>query len=267
MSLNGLASIGIPLASDLVAMRVLRKGGQFADSRIHFYLWASFGLLVLAITAFALSHSFRQPAFGFFAVAAIAMLFKASIRRWVRWFLGRKGESVVTETLKSLPDDYVVLNDIVLPDRKGNVDHVLIGPNGVFVIETKNYSGFVRCEEDEWFVNGHRIRSLSKQTKRNSLAVRGCIASLFPRPQSEVPYIVPLLVFVNSRTRLKLFKPTLCVLKLDELVKFIRDRETTRVITDDEKRVMVHHLQLLQPNFAETSDWSATVEDGLPKAG
>lgn len=234
---------------------------------VFIYLWTSFGLLALAITAIAISHSFRQTVFGFFAVAVIVIFFKASVRRWACWFLGRKGESAVTETLKSLADDYVVLNDIVLPESKGNVDHVLIGPNGVFVIETKNYSGFVKCEEDEWFVNGHGVRSLSKQAKRNSMAVRGCIASLFPGPQSKVPYIVPLLVFVSSRPRLKLFKPTVCVLKLNELVKFIRDRETQRVITDDEKRAMVRHLQLPQRNFAETSDWSATVEDRLPKAG
>jgi len=30
---------------------------------------------------------------------------------------------------------------------------------------------------------------------------------------------------------------------------------------------MVHGLQVFQRNFAETSDWSATVEDGLSKAG
>ena len=248
-------------------MMVLRKGGQFVDSRIRFYLWTSLGLFALAIATFALSHRFGQPAFGFFVVAGLVILFKASVRRWERWFLGRKGESKVTETLKSLPNDYVILNDIVLPDSKGNVDHVLIGPNGVFVIETKNYSGFVKCEEEQWFVNGHRIRSLSKQAKRNSMAVRGCIGSLFAGRQSQAPSVVPLLVFVNSHARLKLFKPTVCVLKLNELVEFIRDREIKRAITDDEKRAMVHHLQLLQRNFAETSDWSATVEDGLPKAG
>jgi hypothetical protein len=33
---------------------------------------------------------------------------------------------------------------------------------------------------------------------------------------------------------------------------------------DDEKRAIVHHLQR---KFAVTSDWSATVENGLPKAG
>jgi hypothetical protein len=49
-------------------------------------------------------------------------------------------------------------------------------------------------------------------------------------PQSKIPYyyIVPLLVFVSSHTRLKLFKSTVCVLKLNELVEFIRDRETKR---------------------------------------
>jgi hypothetical protein len=248
-------------------MMVLRKGGQFADRRIRFYLWASLSLFTLAISAFAVSHSFRLPAVGFFMAAILWMLFRASVRRWSRWFLGRKGESKVTEALKSLPDEYVVLNDIVLPDSKGNVDHVLIGSNGIFVIETKNYSGFVKCEEEQWFVNGHRIRSLSKQAKRNSMAVRGCIASVFTGPESKIPYIVPLLVFVSSHTRLKLFKPTVCVLRLNELVEFIRDRETRRAITEDEKQAMVHHLQLLQRNFAEISDWSATVEDGLSKAG
>jgi hypothetical protein len=247
-------------------MMVLRKGGQFADGRMRFYLWASLGLFALAISAFAVSHTLRLPAIGFLMAATLLTLFKASVRRWSRWFVGRKGESKVTEALKSLSDEYVVLNDIVLPDCKGNVDHLLIGPNGVFVIETKNYSGFVKCEEEQWFVNGHRIRSLSKQAKRNSMAVRGCIAGLFAGPKTRVPHVVPLLVFVSPTTKLKLFKPTVCVLKLNELVEFIRDREITRAITEGEKRTMVHYLQLLQHNFADTSDWAATAEEGLHKA-
>jgi hypothetical protein len=40
-----------------------------------------------------------------------------------------------------------------------------------------------------------------------------------------------------------------------------------RKSADDEKRAIIHHLQVFQRTFAETSDWSATVEDGLPKAG
>jgi hypothetical protein len=247
-------------------MLLLGKGGQFTNGRMRFYLWTSLGLLALAIATSVLSQRFGRPTLGFFAVAALVILFKTSVRSWQRWFLGRKGESRVTEILKTLPDDYVILNDIVVPDRKGNVDHVLIGPNGVFVIETKNYSGFVKCAEDQWYVNGRPIRSLSKQAKRNSMAVRGCIASLFAQPQNKIPYVVPVLVFVGSRIKLKLFKPAVGVVRLNELVAFIRDWKSGRVITADEQQAMVHHLQLLQRNFADVPDWSATVEENLSKA-
>jgi hypothetical protein len=250
----------------IAAMMPLKSGGQFANSRMRSYLWVSLVSLALAIATSFLSKSFGGPALGFFAVAALVILFKTSVRFWQRWFLGRKRESRVTEILRSLSDDYVILNDVVVPDSKGTVDHVLIGPSGVFVIETKNYSGFVKCTEDLWCVNGRPIRSLSKQAQRNSMAVRGCIASLFPAPQKKIPYVVPLLVFVGS-TKLKLLKPTVCVLRLNELVGFIRDRKSNRVISAGEKRAIVHHLQLLQRNFAEASDWSATVEEDLPKAG
>ena len=195
------------------------------------------------------------------------MVFKASFRRWARWLRGRKGTCAVAEALKSLPDNYIVLNDIVLPDSKGNVDYLLIGPNGIFSIEIKNYSGFVKCEEDEWFINGRRIRSLSKQAKRNGIAMRGCIAQSFAGSQTGIPYVAPLLVFVGSRTKLKLFKPTVPVLKLGELVEFIRHRETKRFITQDEKRALVPPLQLLQRNFAYLSDPPATEADPLDKAG
>ncbi len=59
-----------------------------------------------------------------------------------------------------------------MPDGRGNVDHLVMGPNGLFAIETKNYSTFVKCSGDDWFVNGKKIRSLSKQAKRNAIAVR-----------------------------------------------------------------------------------------------
>ena len=244
-------------------MRLLRRGGQFTDGRIRFYLFMSIGLFVLVLMIWVLSRHFHASQTGFIAIAFLLVLFKASFRRWQRWFLGKKGESKVTQTLRSLADDYVVLNDLVLPGNKGNVDHLLIGPNGVFAIETKNYSGFVKCEEEQWFVNGHRIRSFSKQAKRNGMAVRGCIGSLFTGPQAKIPCVAPLLVFVNSRARLKLFKPAVSVLRLGELVEFIRDYETNRPITPDEKRAIVLHLQSLQPTFRELADHGAIANDDL----
>jgi len=200
------------------------------------------------------------------AAAGLVMLLKSNYQRWVRRLLGRKKEDPVTRTLKNLGDDYIVFNDIVLPDSKGNVDYLIIGTNGVFAVEIKSYSGVVKCEADEWFVGGKPVRSLSNQAKRNSITVRGGLAKLFADSPAGLPAIVPLLVFLGSRRKLKLFKPTLAVLGLEELVDFIRSRESERPITPDEKRAMVHHLQLLQRNFAYLSDESVLEAETLDRA-
>ena len=52
---------------------------------------------------------------------------------------GRRGELVVGQALERLrADGYDVLHDI--PGEGHNIDHVLIGPGGVFAIETKTWS-------------------------------------------------------------------------------------------------------------------------------
>lgn len=66
---------------------------------------------------------------------------------------GRFGESIVSfGALKRLdPTIYRVFNDIVLPrpDWKGTtqIDHVVVSPFGIFVIETKNYAGWIFGDE------------------------------------------------------------------------------------------------------------------------
>jgi hypothetical protein len=48
------------------------------------------------------------------------------------------------------------LNDVVLPGHPGNIDHVVIGPCGVVVIETKHFSGSVEAHRNVWFASGRR---------------------------------------------------------------------------------------------------------------
>lgn len=60
---------------------------------------------------------------------------------------GREGERHVARLLRRLPpEEYIVLNDLMLPDKDGSttqVDHVVISRAGIFLIETKNYSGWI----------------------------------------------------------------------------------------------------------------------------
>ena len=54
---------------------------------------------------------------------------------------GTAGEAFIGNVLQRLPDEYYVINDLSTP--YGNLDHVVIGPTGIFVIDTKNWKGTV----------------------------------------------------------------------------------------------------------------------------
>jgi hypothetical protein len=163
--------------------------------------------------------------------------------------VGKHGEIAIADALKSLPNEYVLLNDLMFPDGGGNVDHVIIGPNGLFVIETKNYSSYVKCFGDDWFVNGKKVHSLSKQAKRNAIALRKNLAGVFKDEGVRLRYIVPLLVFVGRTCRLCLKNPTIHVLRSSELARFVARHNSAKAssITSPElRRAIVHHLHLLQ---------------------
>lgn len=61
-------------------------------------------------------------------------------------FKGWAGERrVKSVTLQLDPDSYTIFHDITLPTPTGTtqIDHIIISTHGVFVIETKNYSGWI----------------------------------------------------------------------------------------------------------------------------
>ena len=65
----------------------------------------------------------------------------------------------MADCLDRLPESYKVFNDLLLQSKDGRtfqLDHVVVSPFGVFVIETKNYTGKIE---------GYRNAEFLKQTK------------------------------------------------------------------------------------------------------
>ena len=61
---------------------------------------------------------------------------------------GKVGELAVAVHVKLYLKDprYILLNDCTLPDEQAGttqIDHILLSPFGIFVIETKNYTGWI----------------------------------------------------------------------------------------------------------------------------
>lgn len=55
------------------------------------------------------------------------------------WRKGAVGEEKTERWLRKLPSEFIVLHDLAIPGSKANVDHLVLGPSGAFVIDSKNY--------------------------------------------------------------------------------------------------------------------------------
>ena len=119
-------------------------------------LWPLFAGLFLAGFASAVLL-FVSSSWGIglvcIALAGICFSLMYGVRRTERFFIGARGEERVSWILRSLPDKYHVFNNFIA--GRVHVDHVVVGPAGVFAVETKNWRDPVTLDSGELLVGGH----------------------------------------------------------------------------------------------------------------
>ena len=99
--------------------------------------------------------SISQVGILFFLVAvAAAILLAWGDRRLGNFLKGAKGEEWVAHELAFLSSDYTVLNGLRIGGGKQDFDHIVVGPSGVFVVETKNWKGSVEFREGKLYAEG-----------------------------------------------------------------------------------------------------------------
>jgi hypothetical protein len=91
---------------------------------------------------------------------AVGILLVAFTKAWVEpthvraWGIGATGESITEAELSELPDEYRALHDRRMPGSRANIDHLVNGPGGVFVVESKRMAGKLTIRDDEVFIRG-----------------------------------------------------------------------------------------------------------------
>jgi hypothetical protein len=153
---------------------------------------------------------------------------------------GRAGELQVGSTLASeLPDDYVVINGLALPRGAGDVDHVVIGPSGVFLLETKTMAGRIVCHQDGTWRRTRigrggtsyvaYIGDPAAQVLRNMHAVREALRRRLPHLYARPAlWLEGLLVFPHPRTELATEHSRIPAVRLSELTQRIREHQPRR---------------------------------------
>jgi hypothetical protein len=107
------------------------------------------------------------------ALAGWRMRFHASeqARTWQR---GAHGERRTARLLDRLTrDGYSVFHDLAVPGSPANVDHLVIGPSGVFVIDSKQWSGSVHQGADGLAWHNHYRLDRTLETVRWEAQVIG----------------------------------------------------------------------------------------------
>jgi len=110
------------------------------------------------------------------------------------WERGAEGEEAVAAALAQLPAvTWTVFDDVRWPGRRyANVDHIVVGPPGVFVIDSKNWSGQVTVKAGVLRQSGRSREASVSAAAEAGLAVAGLVPTLEPH------FVHPVLCFVRE---------------------------------------------------------------------
>jgi hypothetical protein len=209
------------------------------------FLPFTFWCVFLVTTLQQSNPTLRRPAFWLSSAIIFTIL---SVIWFMRLFhiarrlnRGERGELHVADVLEELrTEGYKPVHDIV--GDGFNVDHVIVGPGGVFAIETKFRSG----RGEITFRNGETLivggfpeeKDCLKQARGGAKAVSQLIAENCARRE----WVTPIVVFVGDwkirnewrDTDTRVFTP-------DGLSRYIRNRQPR--LTRREIELIVSHLE------------------------
>lgn len=169
---------------------------------------------------------------------------KSAIDQVAPFIHGAIGEQKVAKELERLSDDHILINNLSLSFKRAiyhnqtneyiksaQIDHLLIAPSGLFLIETKNWSKKSWTEQN--------LRSPIQQVKRSSFAlwrfvsnysfingtvvknipIRNILATANHVPSEEFPY-VKVLPIDRLVGYIEYFKPSLTKEQRDHLASY-----------------------------------------------
>lgn len=140
---------------------------------------------------------------------------------------GDQGELALSSVLRSLPDYYHVIDNVLLQTKKGStqIDHIIVSPFGVFVVETKNHKGLIfgDCYSRVWtqVLNGRAKFRMYSPVLQNM----GHIQHLSAQIRLSMDCIQGVIVFTNNDANLSNVNCPFCF-NVDQLYYYIMQFKT-----------------------------------------
>jgi len=147
------------------------------------------------------------------------------------------GEAILANTIEArLLQPHILINNVTLPTDDGStqIDHVLIMPTGIFVIETKHYQGWIfgNPNQSHWTQTIYKKKSRFPNPIRQNYGHVKTLQSLFTLPEDN---FIPMVVFTGDAEFKTDLGPT--VITLDQLIP--RLTEERPAIFDERKMAYI----------------------------
>jgi len=176
------------------------------------------------------------------AAGLVALLALPFLKKSDMLSAGAKGESAVSRLLRhELGDDWYLIDDCLV--KHAQIDHILVGPKGVFVIETKNYKGNVygAREDKRWTKTRHsRYKTFYnpiKQSKTHSFKVAALL-----RTGGYGDFVSALVVFAGKPLELNVAAGDFPILRIGQLKDYLLS-QPDRLAAGKPKEVAQYLLQ------------------------
>lgn len=179
-----------------------------------------------------------------FIVLILVILFKINSSK----IKGSVGEFKVNTRLNFLGNEYISLNDILIKSSNGNtsqIDELVLSEYGIFIIETKNYKGWIFGNEksENWtqviFKEKHTFRNPIKQNWSHVYALKN-VLSEFP----NIHYF-PIVVFTGDAT-LKGIESTVPVIYGNRLNSTIKNLSSEKCLSQTEVKKIKSILESVE---------------------
>lgn len=147
---------------------------------------------------------------------------------------GNAGEKKIKDILKGLPRCYIVINDVILKTKTGTtqIDHIIVSPFGIFVIETKNHTGIIYGTDTSQYWTQGLYNGVHKMFFNPVVQNIGHIRQLSKILEIPPNYFSNMVVFSNEEVNLSGVRSS-CTGNVNMMINFLNMPRNT-ILTQDQ---------------------------------
>lgn len=159
---------------------------------------------------------------------------------------GRDGEDKVIDVMRECLDgSYHAFRNLVLPNKKEDMDIVLVGPQGVFIFEVKTYNGKYENIADDWYFCGRKKKKIkdspTNQAKRNAAQLADFLEADFNRNKDK-KWVNPIVVMANADTICYETNPSVPIWRIQHLADELGNLSDKRILSEQAQKEICEKL-------------------------